>query len=63
MSDAKYQPTDELRRRIASLRKWEATLADRMNRYGPDFWHHKLNGCRIRIRHMEAVIAGREATA
>lgn len=55
-----HYSTDELQREIDACRKYEHTLVDRMNRYGPDFWHHKLNGVRIRITNMQNTLDKRD---
>lgn len=55
----RHYSTDDLERELNSCRKYETTLVDRMNRYGPDFWHHKLNGIRIRIRNMSYELGSR----
>jgi hypothetical protein len=56
----RHESTDDLRRQVAYWRRREAHFVDRMNRYGPDFWHYKLNGVRIRLRNIEAEIGRRE---
>lgn len=62
-SDNKYQTTDELRRRVIYWRKRETYLVGMMNRYGPDFWHYKVNGVRIRLQNLRAEIERRGETA
>lgn len=60
-SDVKYQTTEELERRIRSNDKWEATLVDRLNRWGPEWHHHKLNTVRMRTVHIKKELASRDA--